>query len=510
MKTKISKASTSATKYLYKSIFLIVTFICIACFVFAQRIVTNPPIAGGNLTTTISYNLTSGDYPLLCASASSAAPGTPRISLFLEFGDGNYSIDQCSVAKTYLAGGSRTNIIADATAFYDNGGGRPTRLLYVLAQGVNTNSASMDTRLNEDENIKITPNVWSVAAGDEMTFAIGYRPIGRKGNIVLLYNDAAQGDIFNVAQSSDTYPYTNSGGTQSISFFRKYRGESLVATTGYSALQGNYNNRIVIEYTTDSSIYSNPARNIFITLSPVNSFGNIPYNTITHLKAILIAENGNTSQNTIELKTTDTHDPNYMFVNPTCVEMRDTANAAITYSVYFQNEGNKIANEITINTFLPREVKVEDYACELGGNRWLFRNNPDLRATPPDPVTGMQKFIIKNAHLRGLDEDTHPDGNLTQGRLILYTKVLPVYIYSHAERTLRAHAEIIFEKNPPVKTNDVITNLKNECVQCKSEIFRCCCCNDDKNADKDKCTDIKEAPCEVKTHKPKWCKKDKD
>ncbi|MEP6512752.1 MAG: hypothetical protein ABJA79_02700 [Parafilimonas sp.] len=458
MKTKTFQILTVCNINLCKSTLLIFIFSGIVCFAFSQRITaTSVNSPSGTITKTITYDPMGG---LNCASYNAANPGLARISLFTELGDGNYILDNCSGTNTYtVAAGSQVSVTAKASGIYDDGGGRP-KLLSLVISGADGSSKPIDAKLSAGENIKLTPNVSSVVAGDTMTFAIGYRPNYGSGTIALVYNNGRQ--IFTAPASVQCK--NDAGSNVSFPFYRRYRNETLISNIPQSLIDmiRPYQNITAFNLNANNDSSS---KNIFVTLVPSNL---TPWTGTTSLKAILIQGHDTSYSQPVTLDLRASHDPNNMIVDPAC--MRPSDNSDIVYTVNFQNEGNLVEDNITLDVFLPKEVEVTNFECELAGIRILRLGDPDLLVLPRDAATGMQRFVIHNAHLRGTHENS-VDINSTMGKLTITARVLPAFSNAATEKTLVAHTDVFFGAQPAVTTNTADIKLSGDCTEigCKCD-----------------------------------------
>jgi uncharacterized repeat protein (TIGR01451 family) len=407
---------------------------------------------------------------------------TPRNIVWIEYGDGQFSMDPQRAHYFYNNPNSNCNLFyIKSTGIYAKGGKPPKQAAKKIpAKNLNNKAVKGLSVFAEDESedVKITPSVPDIVAGDTMVYALSYRKpaTAPSGNykLIFFYNKDGQ-KIFKKVLPEKTYMVRDGNEKMPLPFLRTHNKESLTAPTSlpaknYVALKSDFDKSDYLVM--NVNITDNEAHTIFVTMVPLENTKQAN-KQITSLDLLLVDPDNNIKKAGYAAKTLGKlapHDPNWQEAIPTCLVL-PKRNQEINYQIHFQNIGAGPATKVVVKTAIPSgllasEVIVTNWA--IGG----IMNNPkySLNVDKSRADSIVFEFLINP---NATDKILYGTYGLSDAPVNPKT-MGDIYFKCYAKPTvpniIKSGTSIYFDTNEAVQTNET-----------KVEFKKCCDCENDCN-----------------------------
>jgi hypothetical protein len=464
-----------------KQLFLFFLALSVTGIVLAQTTANISPAAPGKPS---KVNVKVDNQVLNNQSSNISQPGNknPRNIVWVEFGDGQFTTSPESMHSFFLNDASGFPfMLIKSTGIYAKGGRPPKHTVKKVPAQNKSNLLIPEPSVfyNRNENVRIIPNVFDIAAGDTMFYALSYRKPENAPNglyrLLFFYNQNRM-SVFEPIKPFGFYRVFDEGTAIPVPFVRTHFGETLIKPNElpemlFKSFKKEFDQSGYLVF--NINLTDSREHHIFLTMIP---HANIPDNA--NLKAsmnlLLIPPDNNLEQyefNSRLIGNLASHDPNWQEVNPKCIVL-PKKNQEIKYQVHFQNTGLGPARSVKIKTALPDGVRAEEIEVtgwSIGG----IKNNPNYHLN-----------IERNANDSILFDFVYDQNNT---RIVLYGAVdLPdapvnpktmgdIYFKCLAKpgtpnNEMHSGTSIYFDENEAVKTNDT-----------KVEFKKCCDCDNDCN-----------------------------
>lgn len=199
-------------------------------------------------------------------------------------------------------------------------------------------------------------------------------------------------------------------------------------------------------------------RNLFLTLQAAEAMLR-DTSAIISLSGYYLSDDRRIAERfDLELEIVASHDPNFIAVSRCRLGFRRIRNKDLSYKVHFQNTGEGPASRVQVTCRVPqgltaKALEVLDYspACPLCPKGEIIQSCLDT-AIFADSVV----FTFRNIYLPGTRQHGVSDRDSTKG-FIKYRLRPGRHIQ---KKNLGARASIVFDKNPPIRTNRAPTRFK--------------------------------------------------
>ncbi len=399
---------------------------------------------------------------------------------YWEFGDGSFSFEQSPNHFYPSSGEYEVQMIA--TGKYDNGKAPRRR----------RRRATIDTTVvvaSVEPEINVLQNEWdaiglkavrSARPEEELTCILSYQnnlSISQNGRLYFFYNEKRYDQAhftFSEArthygeemeqteeetlgllapESGASYDYW-AGAGEGIN----YRQIAIPEEDGQSLLDDakiKYRNHRSWRF---QGINPGEARNLFISLDATPEML-ADTNAMITLEALYLTDDGQVADLfTLELEIVASHDPNVMLVSDTRMGFRGVKRKALNYKVRFQNDGEGPASKIEVSCDVPKGLSLEkldvlDYypKCPICPEQEVNWSCLDTTLRDDKLI-----FTFRNVYLPGGKQEGLSDRDSTRG-FIKYRLRTGKGI---KKRPLSSQASIVFDANPPIRTNRPKTRFK--------------------------------------------------
>lgn len=228
----------------------------------------------------------------------------------------------------------------------------------------------------------------------------------------------------------------------------------------------SYGNKVAWKF---NGLTPGTERNLFTTLTATPQML-ADTNAIISLKAFYVPDGApDFEEFTLELEIVASHDPNHIAVSDTRVNFRRAKRRELTYKVRFQNTGKGPAGRIEITNNVPKGFDI--------GKTEILGYYPSCPICPEEEVSfscldtlleeEQIRFIFNNIYLPGLRQEGVSDRDSTQG-FISY-RISPRKRIKKFD--LNCQAKIVFDKNPPIKTNSASTHFTGSSLGIKAGVY---------------------------------------
>jgi len=417
-----------------------------------------------------------------------------------EFGDGSFRIISDSkngigtVTHTYDKPGDYTASL-DATNYYDDGK-KPTRKKKPVKVAAARNNAMASAQNMPDvfEPERRQAIAMKTSAdpkpGEELTCIISYRNNGSvttDGRLHLFFNEKkSRASHFGYVESRPCFgetenadygfqPFETSNATWSANTNHVPSEISESGETSNFKLQTSnfYPPPIIIEQMLKeandefreeyswrfSGMRAGERRNLFVTLAGTASMVR-DTNTMIHIAGVFAPLDPALPPErvTLEIKIVASHDPNLIAVSDNRVNYRFLHSKKLDYKVQFQNNGEGPASTVKLTIRTPDGLNL----AKMRPLDWY----PKCPICPKEPtqrscldtasIADGLVFTFRNIYLPGSREAGISDFDSTQG----YVRYRIEPERGMPKRSFRSQAQIVFDKNPPIRTNFSKTRFK--------------------------------------------------
>lgn len=397
---------------------------------------------------------------------------------FWEFGDGTYSF-AARPTHTYPDTGTY-EIRLLATGKYDNGKAPRSRKRKTRVPRGGENKEQLAT-LDREQTIldEATAGIGLKAVRnprpeEELALILSYTnptPVPQSGRIYLFYNEAAFAKThFSWGDSRTHFGEENLpdlltqqpiadvdawAGTSSLSNWYQVLLPAQSATDALDDLSAEYRN---YHAWTFEQLMPDDARNIFVSLDATEAML-ADTNAIITMTALMTTDDGRLVETfPLEMEIVASHDPNYIAVSDRRMSFRGIRSKDLTYKVHFQNTGEGPASTVEITCDVPDGLDPDALT--------ILERYPEVPlcwdAVPGQSCLDTQYqvqeliFTFRNIYLPGTRQEGVNDRDSTKG-FVKYQLDTKRSITKH---TLGARASIVFDQNPPIRTNRTTTRFK--------------------------------------------------
>ena len=397
---------------------------------------------------------------------------------FWEFGDGTFSFAE-RPTHTYPDTGTY-EIRLLATGKYDNGKAprsRKRKTRVPRGSGKKEQLATLDreqTILDEATAGLGLKAVRNPRPEEELSLILSYTnptPVPQSGRLYLFYNEAAYAKKhFSWSESR-----THFGEADLTELLTQQTTSEVDAWAGTSSSPDGYHILLPPQSATEavdelSAAYSeyhawtfeqllpDDNRNLFVSLDATEAML-ADTNAIITMTALMTTDDGRLVETfPLEMEIVASHDPNYIAVSDRRMSFRGIRSKDLTYKVHFQNTGEGPASMVEITCDVPKGLDPDALIIQE-----RYPKVPLCWDTSPgqsclDTQYQYQEliFTFRHIYLPGTRQEGVNDRDSTKGfvKYQLDTK------RSIAKRTLGARASIVFDQNPPIRTNRTTTRFR--------------------------------------------------
>ena len=391
---------------------------------------------------------------------------------YWEFGDGDFSFEE-SPAHIYPKGGSY-EVYYLATGKYDNGKAPRSRKKRTPAPEPREAVASLNNVLPEGSASIGMKAVRNPRAGEEFVCILSYAnrsPVAQSGKLYLFFNERSwPASHFEFLESRSHFgeteieePFAALGTAPASGWAGADDPENLYdlllpdrfPEVALADLSRKYKQVNAWQF---GGLEPGAARNLFISLQATESMVK-DTQAIISISGLYISDDQRiVEQYDLELEIVSSHDPNYMAVSQRRMGFRRVRSKALEYKVHFQNVGEGPASRVQVTCTIPRGLSTEKLRildvqpqCPLCPEGETIQSCLDTTIYDDRIV-----FTFRNIYLPGTRQSGIADKDSTQGfikyRLTPGRKI--------KKRDFSARASIVFDNNPPIRTNRAPTRFK--------------------------------------------------
>jgi len=183
-------------------------------------------------------------------------------------------------------------------------------------------------------------------------------------------------------------------------------------------------------------------------------------NAIITISGLLISDDRRVvEQYDLEMEIVASHDPNYIAVSHRRTGFRGFRGKDLVYKVHFQNNGEGPASKVEVSCDVPPGLSAANLqVLDLYPQCLLCPDQgaPEWSCLDTTFRDGKVVFTFQNIYLPGTRQEGINDRDSTKGfikyRLLPDKKIRKL--------SLDSRAEIVFDKNPPIRTNSATTAFK--------------------------------------------------
>jgi hypothetical protein len=396
---------------------------------------------------------------------------------YWEFGDGTFSFEE-NPGHVYLDS-IEHEVYFLATGKYDNGKAPKSRKKKTEAPKeppkVLAASEKMPAVLRDPSETIGLRAVRNPRAGEELVCILAYTnhtPAAQSGKLHLFFNQRTyKNDHFqfleartHFGESEETEaltwngpPFIYEGWTGAANAMDWYATSlpSLDPEQAVEGLKSTYKTGRTWRF---DGLQPDELRHLFVSLNATEEML-ADTNAIITVSALLVSDDQRIVERfDLEMEIVASHDPNYIAVSKRRASFRGIHGQDLTYKVHFQNNGEGPASKVEITCDVPPGLN----AAQLR----VLDAYPKCPLCPEEEVlwscldTAFQEgkviFTFRNIYLPGTRQEGVGDRDSTKG-FVKY-RLLPDK--SIRKLSLDSRASIVFDKNPPIRTNKATTGFK--------------------------------------------------
>jgi hypothetical protein len=443
-------------------------------------------------------NVQVDDKVLSNKTSSMGQPGNknPRNVVWVEYGDGQFTTSPESEHSFFNNEQSNCPfMIVKSTGIYDKGGKPPKHSAQKVPPGARGSKPATGNLVlyNEDESVRITPNIFDVAGGDTMMMALTYRrPRGAPNGLyrLLFFYNVDDMPVFEPLKVDGRYKvYDNNGQPVMIPNIRTHYGEQLIAPRElpdalYQQYKKDFKSAGYLVF--NVTLNDDRERNLFITLIPKGNAG-ASANLAAGMNLEIITPDNKSKKfgyASRVLGKLASHDPNWQDVVPKCIKLPKTGQE-MKHHIHFQNTGLGPARKVMVRTAIPTGLTAAD--IEVTG--WSIageRNNPNFQLkvdrSRPDSVSFEFSYDPRSTRIvlyGAVDLPDAPVNPKTMGDIYFTCRAKP-----GTPPIMFSGTAIYFDENEAVKTEPANVEFKKccdcdkDCDQYKSKLAKWLFCKD--------------------------------
>jgi uncharacterized repeat protein (TIGR01451 family) len=429
--------------------------------------------------TRVTISVDNKDLNNSTSNISKPGNKSPREIVWVEYGDGQFTTSPETEHLFFQNSSSLCDfMIVKSTGIYAKGGRPPKQTVkQIPAKNKSTKLITGNSVFyNNEEDVRITPNVLDISAGDTMLYALSYRKPRNAANglykLIFFYN-TNNTTIYEPIKVHGNYKVNDGYKNLMVPYIRTHHGEQLIKPNELPEnIFNNYNQDFkqsgYLIFTVN--INDDAERNIFLTMVPR---ANLPENANVKasLNLILIPPDNKIQKynfNSRMLSNLASHDPNWEEVFPKCIVL-PKKNQELKYQVHFQNTGLGPAKKVIVKTAIPsglsaREIEVTNWS--IGG----VENNPNyhlnINRETKDSIVFEFVYDAKNTKIvlyGAVDLPDAPVNPKTMGDIYFRCNVHP-----GVPDVINSGTSIYFDDNEAVQTNDTKVEFK-KCCDCEKD-----------------------------------------
>ncbi len=418
--------------------------------------------------------------PVLPALLQMAGAPQAYYEHYWEFGDGTFSFEESP--RHVYADTSTREVYYLATGKYDNGKAPKPRKKNVATIKAKPAGAMADAGTNlpavlADPTATLGLRaVRNPRAGEELACIFAYAnhtPIPQSGTLYLFFNQKEYQTPHFVFKESRTHygekevqkslslgglPYQYNGWTGLDQGYEWYAASlaEREPEVALKELEATYKSSVSWHY---DGLMPDELHHLFFSLDAAATML-ADTNAIITISGLLISDDRLVvEQYDLEMEIVASHDPNYIAVSHRRTGFRGIRRKDMVYKVHFQNNGEGPASKVAITCDIPHglgasglrvlDLYPQCLLCpEEGAPEWSCLDT----SFQEDKVI----FTFQNIYLPGTRQEGVNDRDSTKGfikfRLSPDAKI--------RKMTMDSRAEIVFDKNPPIRTNSAKTGFK--------------------------------------------------
>ncbi len=416
--------------------------------------------------------------PVLPALIQTAGAPPAYYDYYWEFGDGTFSYEKTPLH--YYADTSEHEVFLLATGKYDNGKAPKSKKKKIpppreKPEGIAALQTTPSALPHEMAPLGMKA-VRNPRAGEEWVGMLAYAnqsPIMQSGKLYLFFNQrdyksehfrflesrAHFGEKY-ISQELTWYAPLNApdswagAHTTDFDWYATLRPASSMEDE-LSQLKATYVSSATWQFT---GLQPGEQRHLFVSLEATPDMLADTHAIIT-VSALLVSDDQRIVERyDLEMEIVASHDPNYIAVSKRKMGFRRIRSKDLVYKVHFQNNGEGPASTVEITCDAPAGLD----ATQLK----VLDAYPKSLLCPPQAVawscldTSFQEnklvFTFKNIYLPGTRQEGVSDRDSTKG----FVKFQLVPNKKIKKQAFASKASIVFDKNPPIRTNSAGTDFK--------------------------------------------------
>jgi hypothetical protein len=405
--------------------------------------------------------------------------GAPKAfyEYYWEFGDGSFGFEQ--YPKRVYADTLEKEVFFMATGKYDNGKAPKSRKKGAAPSGEKPKSQvaqAVPAILPNDAAAIGMRAVRNPRAGEELVCIMAYAnqtPMPQSGKLHLFFNQIEYknehfqflegrthfGEQEEAPMLSHAGPPLLNGGVAGASDLKNWfipdMNTRLDPDKALIELQKAYKSEKVWRF---KDLQAGELRHLFVSLQSTERMLADTHAIIT-MTALLVSDDLQLAeQYVLEMEIVPSHDPNFIAISERRLSFRRVQDKELVYKVHFQNNGEGPAKTVEITCDVPpgldpASLRVLDaYPLQSLCPEGLT----DVSCLDTALVDGRLVFTFRNIYLPGTRQEGAGDPDSTKG-FVKYSLAPDEKI---KKMKLDARASIVFDKNPPIRTNGVGAKFK--------------------------------------------------
>lgn len=416
--------------------------------------------------------------PILPALTQIAGAPQAYYEHYWEFGDGTFSFAE-KPQHTY-ADTSDREVYYLATGKYDNGKAPKSRKKKASVpkekpKAMADAGSAMPSILQNDLAPLGLRAVRNPRAGEELTCVLAYAnrtPMVQSGTLHLFFNQKDyKAEHFGFIESRSHFgekeiaksmswhaPLLHYNGWASLETTNDWYAASLPAREPEEALSELENRYRSNRSWNFEGLQSEELRHLFFSFQATDAML-ADTNAIITITVLMISDDRRVvEQYDLEMEIVASHDPNYIAVSQRRTGFRGIRAKDLVYKVHFQNNGEGPASRVEVTCDVPPglhaaglqviDLYPQCLLCPDQATSWSCLDTTFLE--------GKVVFTFQNIYLPGTRQEGLTDRDSTKGfikyRLLPDKKIRKL--------SLDSRASIVFDKNPPIRTNGAATAFK--------------------------------------------------